>query len=383
MSGTVPSAQASSIWKTNLHDPLIGLGHTVSLLDVNLDDYFVHAENARWLAVNRDQLTDALWEAYLSFVEKGGCDMVFLYFADGFVHPDVFQRIRSAGTPVINYGCNNIHQFHLVRSISMAVDLAVYAEKPASRSFDMIGARSYHMPMAANEKFYRRLDTSYAYDVSFVGQRYADRGQLLCSLINAGINVQAFGPKWIPGGAHTGNSAFRDKADKLTTIVRSHGPGYAIDFLAHRVIDALHQKHEDRRLREHVHGILSDDELVEVFNRSKINLGFSNVLEGARSGGRSMAHVRLRDFEVPMCGGFYLTGWTEELADYFEIGQEIETYRSRPELLEKAQYYLTHPEQREKIREAGLRRALQDHTWTQRLNMLLVHLSTIGLLNTR
>ena len=36
--------------------------------------------------------------------------------------------------------------------------------------------------------------------------------------------------------------------------------------------------------------------------------------------------MRLRDFEVPMSGGFYLVEAMEELADFFVPGREIETY---------------------------------------------------------
>ena len=78
--------------------------------------------------------------------------------------------------------------------------------------------------------------------------------------------------------------------------------------------------------------------------------------------------IRLRDFEVPMSGGFYLVEHQEELREFFEIGREIETYRSREELLDKISFYLGHDAERERIRRAGRERCLRDHTWQRRFD---------------
>ena len=76
--------------------------------------------------------------------------------------------------------------------------------------------------------------------------------------------------------------------------------------------------------------------------------------------------IRLRDFEVPMSGGFYLVEYMEELEEFFEIGKEIACYNGPEDLVEKVKHYLKHDTEREKIRRAGYERSLRDHTWQER-----------------
>jgi spore maturation protein CgeB len=106
--------------------------------------------------------------------------------------------------------------------------------------------------------------------------------------------------------------------------------------------------------------------MVAVYNRAKIALGFG-VVGAADFRERPVYQVRLRDFEAPMCGTFYLTEHQDELAEFFDIGREIETFRTQAELIDKARYYLAHDEAREKVRRAGRERAQRDHTWQKRL----------------
>jgi spore maturation protein CgeB len=116
-------------------------------------------------------------------------------------------------------------------------------------------------------------------------------------------------------------------------------------------------------------GVLSDEDLVRTFNRIKVNLGFAACWIDQNSQER-ITQVRLRDFEVPMSGGFYLTEYQEELEEFFDIGSEIVCYRSKEDLLEKIRFYVKRPDLRNQIREAGRRRCLSDHTWERRFEVV-------------
>jgi spore maturation protein CgeB len=52
------------------------------------------------------------------------------------------------------------------------------------------------------------------------------------------------------------------------------------------------------------------------------------------------------------------------------VKEEIDTYSSHEELVDKTKFYLSHPVQAEVLREAGYRRALRDHTWERRFEEL-------------
>ena len=80
--------------------------------------------------------------------------------------------------------------------------------------------------------------------------------------------------------------------------------------------------------------------------------------------------MHLREFEVPMSGGLYFTNYSDELAEHFEPGREVITFSNEHELLDKVNYFLKHPEQAEKVRNAGHQRALRCHTYQKRFSDL-------------
>lgn len=107
-----------------------------------------------------------------------------------------------------------------------------------------------------------------------------------------------------------------------------------------------------------------------MYSRSRIALGFTSVAELPADDSPPIKQVRLRDFEAPMSGAFYLVEAFDELAEFFEPGKEIVFFADADELVDKARYYLTHEAEREHIRQAGLRRARGEHTWHQRFQMV-------------
>ena len=81
-----------------------------------------------------------------------------------------------------------------------------------------------------------------------------------------------------------------------------------------------------RQLPDNILGpVLSDEEMIKLYSRSRINLGFSSCGDTHKEGKRIL-QVRLRDFEVPMSGGFYMVEYMEELEEFFDIGREIVCY---------------------------------------------------------
>jgi spore maturation protein CgeB len=111
--------------------------------------------------------------------------------------------------------------------------------------------------------------------------------------------------------------------------------------------------------------VLSDLEMIQMYSRSRINLGFSSCGETHATEERVL-QVRLRDFEVPMSGGFYMVEYMEELEEFYEIGKEIVCYTDAQDLADKIKYYLRHDRERERIRKAGYERCSSDHTWQKR-----------------
>lgn len=113
------------------------------------------------------------------------------------------------------------------------------------------------------------------------------------------------------------------------------------------------------------------DELLQLMRRSKIVLNITNSNFYSVETG-----LNLRIFEALAAGCFLLTDYTDELADLFEIGKEIEAFSSLSELQEKVNFYLENPDARAKIAEAGRKKFYELYSWDKRMD---VFFSKVGI----
>lgn len=100
-----------------------------------------------------------------------------------------------------------------------------------------------------------------------------------------------------------------------------------------------------------------------IFHFSKINLNITS--KSIRTG------LPLRIFDILGCGGFCLTNYQSELADYFTIGQDLECYTDANDLSEKVTYYLSHEEERAEIARNGFETVQKYHNYPERLLQML------------
>lgn len=78
----------------------------------------------------------------------------------------------------------------------------------------------------------------------------------------------------------------------------------------------------------------------------------------------------LRLWESAGVGTCSLTDAKPNLAEFFEVGDEIVTYESPEDCREKATWLLNHPQKAEEIAESGHKRVLRDHTLRHRAGEL-------------
>ena len=102
-------------------------------------------------------------------------------------------------------------------------------------------------------------------------------------------------------------------------------------------------------------------ELHHLLRQSKIVLNITRTdFYGAETG------INLRIFEALAAGCFLLTDHCDELSELFRIGEEIETFRSSDELVEKTKYFLANDSNRIAIARKGHHAFLARHTWATR-----------------
>ncbi|MBI3877358.1 MAG: glycosyltransferase [Verrucomicrobia bacterium] len=173
----------------------------------------------------------------------------------------------------------------------------------------------------ANPGIYRKLDLPLKYDVSFVGRVYRRRPAIIEHLRCEGFNVLVRGSGWPEGRA-------------------------------------------------------TQDEMIQIFNQSRINLNFSDPPKHVNWFKRLLGRrqppkqIKGRNFEIPACGGFLLTDHAENLEDYFAPGKEIAIFENEDDLVAKIRHYLADDTERVKIAEAGHQRTLREHTYEQRFKEL-------------
>lgn len=101
----------------------------------------------------------------------------------------------------------------------------------------------------------------------------------------------------------------------------------------------------------------------KVFYSSKINLNIT--LRSIASG------VPARVFDIMSVGGFVLSNWQEEIPELFVEGKEIATYKTPEELVDKADYYLRHDNERLRIAVSGYQKVKENYTWEHQLEKII------------
>lgn len=332
----------------------------------------------------RAQITESILAEVRRATREDPIDLFLSYFYNSHFAPEGFGELRRMGIPSINFYCNSMYQFDLVAEISPRVDFAWYPEKDARQYYLSVGANPVRVQMGADPKIYRPIaGIERESKACFVGQRYADRDRWLAGLVRAKVPVDIYGDGW--GGANAPkNAGFPEEiylgrrqvtpgtlasyVQLLTTGVKQNGLFGTVRNFAARAGHRYGTRRSMHAVQPHTKGKAGD--LARVFSSYELVLNLSNVWAEGRPGSSLISHVRLRDFEAPMCRTCYLTGHSEEIQEFYDLRNEIDTYSNVDELADKARFYLANPGAAEKLREAGHRRALRDHTWTRRFSEL-------------
>jgi spore maturation protein CgeB len=383
------------LWSANFYPALRELGHQIveSQVDLLPASRFmdVPGDFTKEELEARSRVTEQILDEVRTSHRESPLHLFLSYFYNAHFDPAGFDELRRLGIPSVNFYCNSIHQFELVAAVAASADFAWHAERDARRSYLAVGAKPVWVQMAADPNVYHpRAGIPRAPKACFVGQRYADRDRWMAALIRADLPLDIYGPGWGEAPADPRNRLVSKVSSPLVYLGRARSaPGSWKSYVAamretirregywrglRRLVSQLEYRRGTRALNSlfepHARGAVPFEEISSVFARYEICLNFSNVWADGRPGSKLLPHVRLRDFEAPMCRTCYISGHTDEIAEFYELGREIETYQSEEELVDKMRFYLANSDAAERLREAGYRRAIRDHTWTQRFRQL-------------
>lgn len=195
------------------------------------------------------------------------------------------------------------------------------------RKYKRIGLdNAVYVPFGVNESlFCPKLNVQKDIDVSFIGAWHPYREWLISRLKAKDINVEVYGYRW-------------------------------------------------------PNGMLAEEKMVEVFQRSKISINMTNcpswdvryLLSSPRSilnrirSSKIYEQIKGRHFEIPACGTLQLSYYVDGLEKVFELGEEIIIYQTPEEMVDKVIVYLEDQEELKRVTENGLKRVLDDHSYGHR-----------------
>ena len=272
------------------------------------------SKSGNWLE-QRDSMNKAMLEAFHKANSEEPVDIVVGYLTGYGCDPEILREMGKAGAVIFNFSWDDKLGFNGrmlggrwtgPAALAQAVDLNLTNAPESCIKYFAEGGLAMFWPEAAHPDIHKPYDLSFKYDVSFVGGKYGWRPRFISRLQKMGVNIACFGNGW------------------------ENGP-------------------------------LSDEEMVKLYSRSRINLGFAGVGHS-----KKLMCLKGRDFEAPMSGGLYLTQDNSELSLVYDVGKEIMTYKDEKDCAEKINWLLVHPDEAAKIRDAGRRRVLKDHTWEKR-----------------
>jgi spore maturation protein CgeB len=199
----------------------------------------------------------------------------------------------------------------------------VFVKEPllAERARAILGTQILYVPEACNPTWHVPPTHAPARrEIAVVGNMYPYRVRLLERMVGVGLPIRIYGPQpppWLPSAV----------------------------------------------LEHHTGAYVAGAEKAQVFRGAAAVL---NALHPAELSG-----VNCRLFEATACGGAVLTETRPALDDLFKSGDEVLTFTTFDELVDRARWALDNEQAARAIGDRASTRALSDHTYAQRLEVIV------------
>ncbi|MEE9405593.1 MAG: glycosyltransferase [Algisphaera sp.] len=352
-----------SFEQNNFHDALVGMGCDLLHFDA--------------VALSKKQGARATTQRLREIIDTEKPDLLFCVLFTDELDPALMRKIADeTATPTVAWFCDDHWRFDDYSAdwapcFNFAVTTAASAV-PKYRA--LRGATLIKSQWAANPfTYHHNPNAQMKYDVSFVGLPHGNRRAIAQVLTHAGLKVDLFGKGWGHGRIDQQQmvDVFNQSRINLnlsnasTVTARGRSTNIEDDPRLHRLARVP-------KVGRYAAGVYRRARRVQ----QKIKPPGSRLLKPADINLGDTQQIKGRNFEVPGCGGFLLSGQAQQLDHYYTAGQDIETFASIQELIDKAKYYLAHDDQRRAIAQAGHARTLAEHTWCHRFSDIF---NTVGL----
>jgi len=277
-------------------------------------------------------------------VERDKPDLVFIFMYTDELSPETIRRLRQK-TTVLGWFSDDHWRFdNYSRYFANAFSWVATTYSKAPDRYRALGQKNViRSQWFCDAGSYIPIDCPKDVDVSFVGLKNEGRAALAARVGKAGIPLALYGGGW-DGGRLSQTELIRlfSRSKVNLNIISPRSLWESTSFarlIARRSI-----------------------------NRFVPDFHFINNMRSWLS--QRILQIKGRPFEIAACGGFCISGYADDFETYYKENEEMVFYRNPDDLIEKIQYYMAHPEQRERIAKAGYLRTLSEHTAEKRFNAM-------------
>lgn len=266
----------------------------------------------------------------------------FISFNECFLYAQTHEIIQSKGIKVIKFIADNpfdpLRFTHLPISLKYC-DLILVHEKTWIPSIRRVAPKSIVEKIICGGGF----DPSVFYPIDDSEITLEDQERLGCDVALTG---ESYGLR--------GEAGYRsDILDFLGEFnVKIWGDeGWKIRFPFYKNLEHYYQG-----------GRLPFIDLLKLYKVANVNLNMPSP--------QIFTGFQPRTFEIAAAKGFQIADWREELDEVF-TEDELVTFKTIPELIEKVDYFKRNPEKRESYIENAYQKVMQQYTWDKQIETIM------------
>ncbi|AZR72021.1 hypothetical protein BBF96_00525 [Anoxybacter fermentans] len=250
----------------------------------------------------------------------------------------VVQKIKNYGVKMGIWFVDDPYDIDASKQRLYSYDFVFTNEKECVSVYERYGFdKVYYLPLGVQTRYYypENPPEKYRSDICFVGSPFPKRVEIIKFLYSRlpEMHIKIIGPHW--------NKHLPENADLI---------GYP----------------------------LGPDEIRKYYNGAKINLNIHRgdtehivVGQNLNTEGIKAKSPNNRTFDIAACKAFQLANFRPGLKNYFDLENELITFKDKDDLVEKIIYYIDHVEERNRIATNGYKRTISQHRFENRLEKMM------------
>jgi len=305
------------------------------------------------------------WEKNLMFVrqtlKKNSINLFLSYLYPRQVDVSSIKEIQKMGIPCVNFFCDNVREFQKIPNEFYSFNLNWVPEYEALSMYKTAGLPFINLPMPCwiPQKL-RNISRHEEKACTFIGSADILRQKLFGDAISMGANIKIYGSGWILKTKKKEEVKFLFKIKKYINDQKNIIYQYGLRGVFVKIFDKIFPVKIKKIPVKNLGNLISREELIRLTRDSMITLGTNRVPSLKYPQRYPLLYSRLRDIEAPMLGACYLTEFSEGLSHLYQIGKEIETYKTPEEMTEKIKELLNKSKKRQELRKSGQEKALNE-----------------------